>query len=623
MYWRNATFLIILTTLVYLPGMTGGFVYDDWINFVENNSITNPEFSLGAMQRAMTSGMAGPLGRPLPMLSFYLNHQFGGTNPDGYKTVNLVIHLVNTVLVFLIALILVRALNTGNEYFNRDASTIAFWVALLWAIHPINLTAVLYTVQRMTSMAGLFTLLGMLVYCRVRTSTDISPYKLCITLIILIFITLLAGLCKENGVLLLLFLLVIELSIFQFQLDNRLNRNLLLIFYGLVFLTPLLILLYSPGSIIGLLNYEDRDFSLIERALTQPRVVGFYISQIIIPRVHLFSLHHDDFIISTGLFEPVSTVIAIAGLVILLFAAVFFRKQAWFTFGVLLFFTGHLLESTVFPLNIAHEHRNYLPSFGLIFLLVTGLFMFAKRTRLINPVIILLLLSLPVFATTFHRAYIWGSAERFADWHITIKPRSVNANHEAAFIFLNLHQSFGHENHLKKAGASLEVAIRLSKNSVESAIALLHVNSYAGKEKDEVLYGKIKTALLTKKIKTEEIIALRQLMRCNIIKKCNLEAGDMLELFSSILENPGLNGRDRDDTLFLYAEYLDNIDIDVQYAINIMQDIVSRNPDLLEYRVGLIKIYLRNNKRQEAEDIMRELTEKHGYQWKVTENTID
>src|SRR3989344_2713032 len=105
------------------------------------------------------------------MLSFALNHYFAGSFNDStpYKLTNIVIHAVNGLLLFwMMSLVFLRLtqlrpsaqLRTG---INRNTYLVlASIVAVLWVMHPIQLTSVLYLVQRMTALSGLFTLLALI-----------------------------------------------------------------------------------------------------------------------------------------------------------------------------------------------------------------------------------------------------------------------------------------------------------------------------------------------------------------------------------------------------------------------------------------------------------------------------
>ncbi len=140
--------IAIFVTTLYWNGFYGEFFFDDEVNILLLEGIQLTELSLHSAYDAMTSGIAGPTGRPIAQLSFALNHYFSGFDPFAFKATNLAIHLATGLLVYLVARHLL-------------ASTVfAGFAAMLWLVHPIQLTSILYVVQRMTSLATLFLLAG-------------------------------------------------------------------------------------------------------------------------------------------------------------------------------------------------------------------------------------------------------------------------------------------------------------------------------------------------------------------------------------------------------------------------------------------------------------------------------
>src|SRR5690606_10603290 len=108
-------------------------------------------------------------------------------------------------------------------------------------------------------------------------------------------------------------------------------------------------------------------FTLLERALTQPRVLFDYVSSLLLPWGPRLSLFRDDYPLSTGLLSPVSTALALAGWIALIGAAIALRKRIpAFSVGLGIFLVGHSLESSVFLLLIYFERRTYLPAVGLL-----------------------------------------------------------------------------------------------------------------------------------------------------------------------------------------------------------------------------------------------------------------
>ena len=155
---------LALVALAYLPGLRGPFVFDDYPNILNNPPVALTELTPQALRAAALSNTSGPLGRPLAALSFALDHyRAGGFYPLAFKLTNLAIHLLNVLLVYALAGRLARRLGAGEM-----APAVALFCALLWGLHPLQLTSVLYVVQRMTSLAATFTLAAMLCWLQAR-----------------------------------------------------------------------------------------------------------------------------------------------------------------------------------------------------------------------------------------------------------------------------------------------------------------------------------------------------------------------------------------------------------------------------------------------------------------------
>ncbi len=102
------------------------------------------------------------------MLSFAVNHYLTGLDPAPMKATNLAIHLFNVLLVFGLARCLLRFRLQERAQQGQLADWLALAVAALWALHPINLMAVLLIVQRMESLGHLFVFAGLWLYAATR-----------------------------------------------------------------------------------------------------------------------------------------------------------------------------------------------------------------------------------------------------------------------------------------------------------------------------------------------------------------------------------------------------------------------------------------------------------------------
>ncbi len=414
--------LIVLTSfLIYYPGLNGPFIFDDFDNIVNNKSVHIQDLSLDTIQKAANSLTSGIFGRPVAALSFAFNYYLtdAADNPFGFKLFNILIHGVNGILVLWLAILIFTRLKKHSaqplKYFsdNRYLIALAGGAALLWVAHPIQLTSVLYTVQRMTSLAAMFMLLALICYLYGRTALlKGRRTKGIFWLTGLPAFGLMAVFCKETGLLLPLYIVILELVLFSnvspwnrwLTLSKKI-RPIITAGVGIA-----IIFLVIAAVLYSIPTYSGRNFTLIERLLTEARVLVFYIGQILVPRLSSFGLYHDDFVISHSLFEPWSTLPAIITIIGFLgYALIARHRQPLLSLGVLWFFASHVLESTVYPFELVHEHRNYLASLGLIFVLISFLIWVSNRYQ--NKKIWLFIPVLLLFFsfTTLSRSNQWNN----------------------------------------------------------------------------------------------------------------------------------------------------------------------------------------------------------------------
>ena len=364
--------LLLLTVCLYAIGLDSDFLLDDTANLSGLAEIEQYGFFY-----YIFSGTAGPSGRPLSLLTFALQYPAWPDNPFPFKAVNLALHCANGILVWLISSRLIRPL----EQDRVRRRLFVFFTTALWLLHPLQLTTVLYVVQRMTLLSALFTLAGIWAYLCYRDEVIQRPgprayLKLMAPVALCLLLSILA---KENGILLLLYIIVIEKTLYASHGAAGLKNGLLL-----VLALPLLALLvYLLRDLDGLIaGYHNRPFTLLERLLTQPSVLLAYLKNILLPVYGAFGLYHDDFPVSTGLLAPPYTLLAIAGLFLLFLAGLRYRKSApVFGFAVLWFLAGHALEASFVNLELYFEHRNYLPSLGVLFGFNYLLLKLIKRRR--------------------------------------------------------------------------------------------------------------------------------------------------------------------------------------------------------------------------------------------------
>lgn len=428
--------LIGLTTIAYFPGIGGAFIGDDITNIVLNPMVQLREFSLDALSAALQANHSGPLGRPLPSLSFALNFYFAGAQFDAvaFKLFNVMVHVVNVLLIWVLARQLVRVSGVCAGADN-NGTTVATVAALVWALHPLQLTNVLYVVQRMNSMAATFVLVGLIIFIYGRQQLERGDSRGLATMVFgVVGGTALGLTCKENALVLPGLALVAELTLLD---RTRGTTPALVKFYVATVALP-----YAVGVLVAVFWYDlfavayaNRDFSPYERLLTQPRALWWYIGQWFAPDLTSLSVHHDDYVVSRTLNSPATTAWAlIAGAVVSVMAVAARKKLKWFSFAVGWFLMAHAVESSFIPLEMMFEHRNYVPVFGLSLgtsMLVVQGAGYLGNSRLVTRTVATLVV-LIVLGSTGLRAYEWGDLPRLVVATAERQPSSLRAQGDLA-----------------------------------------------------------------------------------------------------------------------------------------------------------------------------------------------
>ena len=140
----------VLIILAYANSFGGGFLYDDYINIVVNNSLRG-EWSLKELLSPPGTSFRG---RPLASLSFALNYAISGLSPWSYHLFNLAVHIFSALFLYGITLRLLRT--EKLRQFTDAATPLALSISLVWGLHPLLTQAVSYISQRMESLAAMF-----------------------------------------------------------------------------------------------------------------------------------------------------------------------------------------------------------------------------------------------------------------------------------------------------------------------------------------------------------------------------------------------------------------------------------------------------------------------------------
>jgi len=386
-----------------------------------------------------TDSFSGLPYRPVSMASFVLSWITRGDAVRDLKYTNLMIHLLSGVLVFWLA---GRLLMLVNEPIRGRRWWWALWVAAAWMLAPLYVSTVLYIIQRMAQLSTLFTLCGLLTYVVARQNIDKSFWT-GVLLLVLVFGLFwpLAIFSKENGILLPALTFVIESFFFRFTATRR-TRRLLQAFYTLLFVFGVVgaafILLNHPDWVTK--RYVARSFTLEQRLLTEARILWVYLLQLVTPRGSMMGVHHDDFPPSESVLEPVTTLISALLWAVILATAWRYRasRPGLILSGLVFFLAGHLVESTILPLELYFEHRNYLPGFGVFLGLAVALGTLTESrvlaSRRIRKLVLALIVMLPAVygIGTYQRVLAWQSWSHILLTAAEAHPESARLNIDLA-----------------------------------------------------------------------------------------------------------------------------------------------------------------------------------------------
>lgn len=614
---------LFLTAAVYWPGLSGDFTFDDRPNILVNEFMQIPDWSWESVKQAWFSGRSSSLGRPLSMLSFAANYRFSGLDPYAFKLTNLAIHLLNGILVLWISIQLLNifqhdSFKTGiNSEVTRYNPMLPWFVATAWLLNPLNLSPVLYVVQRMTSLSALFVFLGIGLYLHSRrklfNQDHIPPSVAASLLFSFTGCTILAVLAKENGALLPLFLLLVEVSLFRFSTRSPSQKRYLQLLFLLGLALPALALAaytaINPAWIFQ--GYEHRDFTLGQRLLSEPRVLGLYLQLAIAPRLEDFSIHHDDFAVSQSLLSPSSTLAWLLALLSLLIISWKIRhKEPLASLGIAFFFCGHLMESTLIPLELVHEHRNYVPDFGIMLTLGAVLLNRSLWEKSLHIRQWLALLFLVFFTSITHaRASLWGNSAIHA---ITLQhnhPQSERVNIYASrmLVALYLHNTDKPPVLLAAAKRSLQAAFRNNPYSANSLAGQINLARIDQTPLPAGLVDQLRQTLKTNAHSAQTPGVFDMLVECQKEPACGVDRPTLDSLFQAAFSDPLMPRNIRAHLYFILARYSSEIAHNFDISMHYQRLAAKLEPNEIQHTLNAVRILTNFGRFDEASIALNEI----------------
>lgn len=380
---------IFLTLAAYRNSFDAAFHYDDYPNIV-NNPLVHSFDRIPELWRQWKRLF-------IPYFSFLLNWTLAGPDPSWFHWVNITIHLLNSVMVYVLTKEIFRLTGKFDRISNRIPQ-IATAAGLIFLLHPVQTQAVTYIVQRSTLLATLFTLASTVTYLRF-LSKGKTQY-----LITSLFSFVLACFCKPIVYILPVILICLE----PLRPAGKTNaRPLVRILPYFIILAGVYWICFHPSVLQYGMDKTTRETTGISRSsylITQADVIRTYLKLLVFPLRQNFDYDYPVSPYPPGI-RTLSSGLFVSGLFIWT-AAVYFKKKSAAAFGGIWFFLTLILESSVIPIrDIMNEHRLYLPLAGFSIFIAASFASFLKKPGLYLTVVFILAAGLSFF--TFRRNEVW------------------------------------------------------------------------------------------------------------------------------------------------------------------------------------------------------------------------
>lgn len=370
---KNRTIVLIIAIaglIAYLNSFEVPFILDDF-GSISNNYAIHHLFDFAALWKFYAN-------RIVLYFTLSLNYAVHDNGVEGYHIVNLLIHIVNGLLLYSIIYKILDLPYFSGKMLSRYRRLVSVSIALLFIVHPIQVNAVTYIVQRTASLAATFYFAAVLLFIIYRTNNKIRHF------IFMMFFILLAMFTKENTITIPFMLLLIELFFFVGTGRTAWYKRILI--FVIIFATVPII----PETNLLLKGYSQSDPGVSFKAstsmdrmqyfYTELNVVLFYIRLMFIPDWQNFD-YSNDWPVSKTIWDNYSYLSFAVWVLIGLFTLFLIKRNRLAAFGILWFFIGLAVESTFISIkDVYFEHRLYFPCAGFLMFLA-GMIFYERKSH--------------------------------------------------------------------------------------------------------------------------------------------------------------------------------------------------------------------------------------------------
>ena len=446
--------LLGLVILVYLPAMSGGFVWDD-----EDLLLTNPvvQSAHGLYRIWCTTECSDYF--PLTWTSFWIEWRLWGPDPVPYHVVNVLLHAVASVLLW--------------RVLQRLGIPGAWLAAMLFAIHPVNVVSVAWISERKNTLSQAFVFLTLLAYLRYSADGRWGWYAASLAVFVL------ALLSKTSAVM----LPVVLLGVVWWQ-DGRINWR------RFVSTVPFFVVSAVLGLVTVRFQYHQaigdevvRPEGLVSRLAAAGWAVWFYAYKALVP-LRLRSVYPRWDVSSPGVVAFIPTAAALIGLLV----CWWYRNRwarPWFAglgyFVVMLLPVLGFFDMAFAKYSLVADHLQYVALPGVVALSVGGAVSLWRRRRLprVAGMVVAGGIVLSLSALTWHRGHVFRNNETFLRNAVAGSPASSDLRY-------NLGTFLAIQGNLTEAEEHLTEAVRLDPDDSEMHFNLARLLAETGRPEQAV-----------------------------------------------------------------------------------------------------------------------------------------
>lgn len=398
-WWKDKTILgvvlgiLAITFAIYVPSLSADFTnWDDPSYVMENPYIMS--LSGENIQTMFTEPIAYNY-HPLTMLSLAVNYQLSGLNPSSYHALNLILHLLNTFLVFVFIFML-----SGRKW------VVAAICALLFGIHPMHVESVAWIAERKDVLFGLFFIGGLITWLKYTALGKVNWYVASLLLFVL------SALSKPAAIPFPVVLILLDYyqnrSFDKKAILDKIPFFIIAIIFGLLTLNAQT----QDQAVVG----DFGNFSIIDRVFFAFYGTMMYLVKLVAP-VQLSSFYpypSDQGALPVMYYLSVIVVLGLAA------AALYSLKRTRLVvFGLLFYLVNVALVLQLVSVGsaIISDRYTYIPYVGLFFILAMGVnYVIQSKAKFSDTVRKGVLAGLAVFllgctVLAYGRVQVWQNSE--------------------------------------------------------------------------------------------------------------------------------------------------------------------------------------------------------------------